>query len=239
MPDLDAVSADDPTLSPAVRWYSHAMMDLSHGPRMSLPAARPLPAFHGQHMSLPAARALPAVVIAAALFLGLEPTAVADDAKANGTIELGLSTYGAVGRGGAWIYASARGAMWFAERFSAGAYLDTAILGDPLEADCSNVYCAKSAYKVGAQARLHAFPSFVVDPWLGLGVGGHFDVGSRGTATGMHASASVGADVRLGRVAFGPFGFLEEPLVRSSLWQSESKWQGQLGFGIRADLLFD
>jgi hypothetical protein len=176
---------------------------------------------------------LRATTVAALLFFGWEPTAAAD-APENGTVEAGLSIYGAMGRG-AWIFASAEAAIWFAQRFSVGGYLGVSMTGDPMEADCSNRFCPQGEYKIGSRARLHVLPAFIVDPWLGVGIGGRFDVDRTREVSAIDASASLGADVRLGRVAVGPFGIIEEPLVDSAVWQT---WQRQIGLGVRADLTF-
>jgi len=166
--------------------------------------------------------------------LALPSSAAAAEAPQPLDKEVSLSSYLGLGRG-AWIFASAGAALWLVDRLSIGAYFDAALAGDPLEADCGPNYCAQQEYKVGARARWHISPAFIVDPWVGIGIGGRFDVSPTKNINGIDASASIGADVRLGRVAFGPFGFIEQPLVHSPVW---SLWQGQLGVGIRGDYRF-
>jgi hypothetical protein len=74
----------------------------------------------------------------------------------------------------------------------------------------------------------------VIDPWVGFAAAARIDAG-KPTKGAFDGEVSVGADVRLSPVAFGPFAFLSEQLSRSD-WPSG--WQGQLGFGIRAGMDF-
>ncbi len=154
--------------------------------------------------------------------------------KPDYTLEGGLAVSAAMGRG-AWIFGGLEFGVRLFERLSLAALFDASFVHDPMEADCGDVYCPDSEYKVGARARFHVLPSFVIDPWVGLGGVARIDTGKLGTKGGFDAQVSLGADVRLGPFAFGPFGFLNEPLSRSD-WPSG--WQGQLGLGLRGAMDF-
>jgi hypothetical protein len=162
-------------------------------------------------------------------------TAAAAEDPARPDKEAELSLYAGLGRRAGWIFASAGAAMWFFDHLTLGVYLDVALFGDTLEADCSNVFCAQQEYKIGSRARWHVAPTFIIDPWVGVGIGGHFDDSRTKTVGGIDGSASVGADVRLGRVTLGPFGFIDQPLTQSDVW---SGWQGQVGLGLRGAYAF-
>jgi hypothetical protein len=174
---------------------------------------------------------LPATVFAAD-GAGAPASALAE--KPDYNLEAGLAVSAAMGRG-AWVFGGFEFGVRVLERLSLTAVFDASFAHDPMEADCGDVYCPDSEYKVGARARLHVLPSFVIDPWAGLGGVARIDTGKLGTKGGFDAQVSLGADVRLGHVAFGPFGFLNEPLSRSD-WPSG--WQGQLGLGFRGAMNF-
>jgi len=147
--------------------------------------------------------------------------------------EGGLAVSGSLGRG-AWLFAGAEFGVRIFQRISLTAFFDASLAHDPMEADCGDVYCPTSEYKAGARARFHIVPSFVIDPWVGLAAAVRIDAGTP-TKSALDAEGSVGADVRLGQIAFGPFGFVTQPLSRSD-WPSG--WQGQLGLGIRGGVDF-
>src|SRR5262245_40285085 len=147
--------------------------------------------------------------------------------------EGGLAVTAALGRG-AWLFGGAEFGARILQRVSLTAFFDAPLAHDPMEADCGDVYCPTSEYKIGARARFHIMPSFVIDPWVGLAGAARIDAGTP-TKVALDAEGSVGADVRLGQVAFGPFGFVNQQLSRSD-WPSG--WKGQVGLGIRGSIDF-
>jgi hypothetical protein len=136
---------------------------------------------------------------------------------------------------GAWLFGGVELGARFVERISLAALFDASLAHDAMEADCSDVYCAKSEYKLGARARLHLLPQFVVDPWVGYAMAARIDTGTRANKSSLDGEASLGANVRLAGVAFGPFGFWSLPLVRTD-WPSGRK--DQVGLGIRVGMTF-
>jgi hypothetical protein len=149
-------------------------------------------------------------------------------------LEGGLPLSVAMGRG-AWLFGGVEFGARFAENVSLMAFFEASLAHDPMEADCSNVYCAASEYKLGARARVHFLPHFVVDPWFGCAMAARIDVGTSTNKSALDVEASLGTDVRIADVAIGPFGFLNLPLVPTN-WPSG--WKEQVGLGIRVSTVF-
>jgi hypothetical protein len=188
-------------------------------------------------------RSAAAGILIGAPLIGLASTASAADGAgvpvgAGGpnqacNFEGGLAVSASMGRG-AWLFGGAEFGARIFQRISLTAFFDASLAHDPMESDCGDVYCPTSEYKVGARARFHIMPSFVIDPWVGLAAAVRIDSG-KPTKSALDAEGSAGADLRLGRVAFGPFGFVNQQLSRSD-WPSG--WQGQVGLGIRGGVDF-
>jgi hypothetical protein len=116
-----------------------------------------------------------------------------------------------------------------------GGYMAVAVLNDPLDADCGANHCMTHESKIGARLRYHLFPNLVVDPWLGVSAGGRFNSRVGESKTGFDVGALLGVDVRLGQFAFGPYGFVEQPLTK---YDEDPTWDGQVGLGLHFDVKF-
>jgi hypothetical protein len=149
-------------------------------------------------------------------------------------IDARFATYGGMGRG-AWIFAELGAGGWIVPHLAWGGYVALSIANDPMEADCSNRQCMTHEYKLGTRLRFHLFPDLVVDPWLGVSAGARLDAGNRESKAGLDVGVLLGVDVRLGQFAFGPYGFIDQPLTK---YDEIDTWDGQFGLGVHFDVRF-
>jgi hypothetical protein len=158
------------------------------------------------------------------------------DAQAPERFELGARGFLAHGYGsGVYIFAGLHGLVRPFYHVGFGAYVDAALVSDPMTGDCqySEYGCSRSAFRTGALARLDVLPTFIVDPWLAAAFGGFWVKGDRFddgmTNGGLELEASVGVDLRLPYVSLGPYAF-------ASVTSADG--EAQVGTGLRAAVRF-
>lgn len=157
------------------------------------------------------------------------------DPRSYARTELGARSFFAFGRG-AYLFTGVNGHYHLHRYVAIGGYFDGSVLSDSMSGDCAYTEygCERRAFRTGATARVDTLPTSVVDPWVGAALGGWLIHGKTDymystVKGGAELEGSVGIDVRVPHVSFGPYGFAALALGNAD---------PQLGYGIRAAARF-
>jgi len=152
--------------------------------------------------------------------------------------EIGVRGSLAITDHGGFGFAGVSGLYHVYRHVALGGYLEGSLVEDPMGDYCwyEGWGCPDFAWRVGAMARVDVLPTFVLDPWVGLGLGtfwAHSRVEGGSTVHGRaELEGTVGLDVRVPRVSFGPYGLLVLSL------DPEAPGFGALGYGLRVAVRF-